>query len=210
MRAVLRYACASAGALVPAVLPEPPLPGPGEVLISMEFAPVRLEDLAFQASPVNTSGHFPTLVGVDGVGRVIAVGGQIENVRVGDRVFIPQGVHTWRQRLVVAADGLYALPKTVDPCHLAMLLRHPSAAVSGGARSNPLDFQLRSLRRKIALVAHGRLKMPVPKVFPLWRIAEAVEEVRGGARVLLDLQAAPRSAQENQARWHGFQTRDLR
>ncbi|WP_460046920.1 alcohol dehydrogenase catalytic domain-containing protein [Pseudomonas sp. S2_H01] len=166
--------------------------------------------MAFQASPVNTSGHFPTLVGVDGVGRVIAVGGQIENVRVGDRVFIPQGVHTWRQRLVVAADGLYALPRTIDPRHLAMLLRRPSAAVSGGARSNSLDFQLRSLRRKIALVVHGRLKMPAPKVFPLWRIAEAVEEVRGGARVLLDLQAAPRSVQENQARWRGFQTRDLR
>lgn len=199
MRAVLRYACASAGALVPAVLPEPPLPSSGEVLISMEFAPVCLEDSAFQASHVNTSRHFPMLVGVDGVGRVIAVGDQIENVRVGGRVFIPEGVHTWRQRLVVAADGLYALPKTVDPCQLVMLLRRPIAPLSGGARSNSANSQLRSLRRKIALVAHGRLKMPAPKVFPLWRIAEAVEEVRGGARVLLDLQATPTDVQENQA-----------
>ena len=70
----------------------------------------------------------PTVIGGEGVGRVLAVGSGVENVKVGDRVLAPLSSFTWRERMVVSADGLFALPHGADPGQLSMLAINPPTA----------------------------------------------------------------------------------
>jgi NADPH:quinone reductase-like Zn-dependent oxidoreductase len=51
----------------------------------------------------------PTVIGNEGVGRVLAVGPGVESVKVGDRVLAPLSSFTWRERMVIPA-GLHLPP----------------------------------------------------------------------------------------------------
>ncbi len=70
----------------------------------------------------------PTVIGNEGAGRVLAVGAGVEKVKVGDRVLAPLSSFTWRQRMVVPAKGLFALPEDADPQQLSMLAINPPTA----------------------------------------------------------------------------------
>jgi NADPH:quinone reductase-like Zn-dependent oxidoreductase len=52
----------------------------------------------------------------------------VQNVKLGDRVLAPLSSFTWRERMVVSADGLFALPPDADPRQLAMLTINPPTA----------------------------------------------------------------------------------
>lgn len=66
---------------------EVPAPKPGEVLLENEYTVISAgTERANLMNLPNTSGGFPYYPGYSGVGRVIAVGGGVTNVQVGDRV----------------------------------------------------------------------------------------------------------------------------
>jgi NADPH:quinone reductase-like Zn-dependent oxidoreductase len=71
----------------------------------------------------------PTVIGNEGVGRVLAIGLGVESVKVGDRVLAPLSSFTWRERMVIPAGGLAVLPADADPQQLAMLAINPPTAV---------------------------------------------------------------------------------
>jgi NADPH:quinone reductase-like Zn-dependent oxidoreductase len=52
----------------------------------------------------------------------------VKNVKVGDRVVAPLSSFTWRERMVVSAEGLFALPPDADPQQLSMLAINPPTA----------------------------------------------------------------------------------
>jgi NADPH:quinone reductase-like Zn-dependent oxidoreductase len=106
---------------------EPAAPAVGEVLVSVEYAPINMNDLYViqDAFPVRPS--LPSFVGNEGVGRVLTVGSGVEHLEVGDRVLIPLYAFSWRERLVVPAAGLFSLPDA-DPKQLAMLGINPPTA----------------------------------------------------------------------------------
>ncbi|MFP3569759.1 zinc-dependent alcohol dehydrogenase family protein [Paraburkholderia sp. SIMBA_030] len=110
-------------------LPEPADPGPDEVLIAMEYAPINGNDLAVIANRFAYSTPLPSVVGNEGVGRVLQIGSNVSNVKVGDRVLPPLYALTWRERLTISAKGLFALPANVAPRQLAMLRINPPTAV---------------------------------------------------------------------------------
>jgi NADPH:quinone reductase-like Zn-dependent oxidoreductase len=70
----------------------------------------------------------PTVIGNEGVGRVLKVGPGVRNVKVGDRVGAPLSSFTWREQMVHSAGGLFALPPDADPRQLAMLAINPPTA----------------------------------------------------------------------------------
>jgi NADPH:quinone reductase-like Zn-dependent oxidoreductase len=72
----------------------------------------------------------PTGVGNEGVGRILAVGKEVDHLQVGDRVLIPSTHYSWRERLVVPAADLFPLPPGADPQQLSMgSINPPTAAL---------------------------------------------------------------------------------
>jgi len=91
-------------------LPEPPAPGAGEVKVAVEFSPLNLHDLLI------VGGQFvrpplPLVLGSEGIGRIVEVGGGVDTVEVGDLVVLPLLAGAWREQLVLGAEGLFRLPE---------------------------------------------------------------------------------------------------
>src|SRR5580700_11245818 len=109
-------------------IPEPDAPGPNQVLIGVEFSPINPNDLMVAQGIYAIRPALPAVIGNEGVGRVLAAGLGVENVKVGDRVVVPLSSFAWRERMVTSADGLFALPPAADPQQLAMLGINPPTA----------------------------------------------------------------------------------
>ena len=109
-------------------IPEPAAPGPNQVLIGVEFSPLNPSDLLLAKGIYGVRPALPSVIGNEGVGRVIALGAGVENVKVGDRVLAPLSSFTWRERMIIPASGLFALPPAADPQQLSMLAINPPTA----------------------------------------------------------------------------------
>ena len=109
-------------------IPEPDAPGPNQVLIGVEFSPIDPSDLLLALGIYALRPALPTVIGNEGVGRVLAVGPGVESVKVGDRILPPLSSFTWRERMGISATGLFALPPDADPRQLAMLAINPPTA----------------------------------------------------------------------------------
>ncbi|MGA6974895.1 MAG: zinc-dependent alcohol dehydrogenase family protein [Candidatus Binatus sp.] len=109
-------------------IPEPEAPGPNQVLIGVEFSPLNPSDLLLAQGIYGIRPALPTVIGGEGVGRILAVGATVKNVTVGDRVVAPLSSFTWRERMVISASGLFALPLAADPQQLSMLAINPPTA----------------------------------------------------------------------------------
>jgi NADPH:quinone reductase-like Zn-dependent oxidoreductase len=109
-------------------IPQPDAPGPNQVLIGVEFSPINPNDLMVAQGIYAFRPPLPTVIGNEGVGRILAVGPGVESVKVGDRVLAPLSSFTWRERMVISAGGLSSLPPEADPQQLAMLAINPPTA----------------------------------------------------------------------------------
>src|SRR5258708_38535558 len=109
-------------------LPEPEKPGIGQVLVGIEFSPVNFSDMLVARGLYPLHPELPSVIGNEGVGRVLKIGEKVSGLRVGDRVVLPLGRFVWRQRLVVSAMDLIVLPEDADPRQLSMLRINPPTA----------------------------------------------------------------------------------
>ena len=110
-------------------IPEPPPPAAGEVLIGVEHAPINMNDLYLIQGAFPIRPLLPSVAGNEGVGRVLALGAGVEHLKIGDHVLIPLYSFSWRERLVVSAARLFALPHG-DLRQLAMAgINPPTAAL---------------------------------------------------------------------------------
>ena len=91
-------------------LPDPPSPGPGQILVAVEAAGVGPWDRLLNGAGWDVGLHPPAALGVEGAGRVLAVGADVDEFAVGDRVLaheapLPGGSGFWAERvLLTAAD----------------------------------------------------------------------------------------------------------
>jgi NADPH:quinone reductase-like Zn-dependent oxidoreductase len=109
-------------------IPAPEAPGPKQALIGVEFSPINPSDLLLANGIYALRPALPAVIGNEAVGRVLDVGPGVQNVKLGDRVLAPLSSFTWRERMVVSADDLFALPPDADPRQLAMLTINPPTA----------------------------------------------------------------------------------
>lgn len=75
-----------------------PVPGPGEVVLEVEFASLNPADRFLAEGQYPARPPLPHVLGRDAVGRVVAVGQGVEGVRVGDRRLVLRtevGVTRW-------------------------------------------------------------------------------------------------------------------
>ncbi|GHO82578.1 zinc-dependent alcohol dehydrogenase family protein [Dictyobacter formicarum] len=109
-------------------LPDPDAPGVGEVLVAIEYAPINTSVLLTISGRYGVRPPLPIGVGNEGVGRILSVGEKVDHLQIGDRVLIPTTAPSWRERLVLLAKDLFALPPEADPQQLSMLRINPPTA----------------------------------------------------------------------------------
>jgi NADPH:quinone reductase-like Zn-dependent oxidoreductase len=107
-------------------LPAPAPPGPGEIAVDLLCSPINPADLLLISGHYGIRPPLPALGGLEGVGRVSAIGPDVKNLKVGDRVLIGGG--TWREQMITSAQGKFPLPEAAPAEQLAMLTVNPPTA----------------------------------------------------------------------------------
>lgn len=108
--------------------PEPNGPGEGEALVELEYAPIHPSELLMVRGMYGMRPPLPFGLGQEGVGIVLAIGRGVRNVSIGDRVSLPIDRSAWRERVVLPAKDLIAVPNDADPRQLSMLRSNPPTA----------------------------------------------------------------------------------
>jgi NADPH:quinone reductase-like Zn-dependent oxidoreductase len=109
-------------------LPDPPAPGPGEVLVDFVAAPINPSDLYTIQGTYGIKPPLPAVPGFEGIGAVAAVGPGVTHLAPGQRVLLVTAPGTWRSRVVLEAAALFPLPPG-DDLQLAMLGANPPTAI---------------------------------------------------------------------------------
>jgi NADPH:quinone reductase len=91
-----------------------PAPGPGEALVEIAFAGVNFMDIGVRQGTVWTKIPNPKILGVEGVGRVLAVGDGVEDIEPGRRVAWVYAPGSYAQRIAIPAKSLVPVPDTID------------------------------------------------------------------------------------------------
>src|SRR5712675_540779 len=108
-------------------IPDVGAPGEGEVVIALEASPINMSDLLMISGRYGYRPKLPSVMGTEGVGRVIAVGGGVKHLKQGDRTLVPYPTPAWAERVKANASQLRPLPGG-DVHQLAMLGINPPTA----------------------------------------------------------------------------------
>lgn len=91
-----------------------PVAGPGEALVEIAFAGVNFMDIGVRQGIAWTETPNPKILGVEGVGRVLAVGDGVEGVAPGQRVAWVYAPGSYAQRIAIPAASLVPVPDAID------------------------------------------------------------------------------------------------
>ncbi|MEV7555757.1 quinone oxidoreductase [Amycolatopsis sp. NPDC089917] len=89
-----------------------PVPGPGDVLVDIEFAGVNFMDTGSRVGYGLPQG-LPFVPGVEGAGTIAAVGDEVTDLAVGDRVAWVYAYGSYAERMVIPADQVVPVPGDV-------------------------------------------------------------------------------------------------
>jgi mitochondrial enoyl-[acyl-carrier protein] reductase / trans-2-enoyl-CoA reductase len=102
-------------------------PGRDEVVIEVLAFPINPADLLTITGGYAIRPQLPATLGAECVGRIAAVGSNVRQLAVGDRV-INFGRDNWCQQLKVPAAQVLKVPAQADVLQLAMLKVNPATA----------------------------------------------------------------------------------
>jgi NADPH:quinone reductase-like Zn-dependent oxidoreductase len=108
-------------------IPDVGAPADGEAVIALEASPINMSDLLMISGRYGHRPKLPSVMGTEGVGRVVAVGGGVKHLKPGDRTLVPYPAPAWAERIKVDAGRLRPLPGG-DVHQLAMLGINPPTA----------------------------------------------------------------------------------
>ena len=109
-------------------LPDPHDPLANEVLVAMEYAPIDGSDLLTIRGQYGSLPSLPTGLGFEGVGRILSVGEEVDDLKVGDRVLLLSPAPSWREKIILPSTRLVPMPHNADPQQLSMLSINPPTA----------------------------------------------------------------------------------
>jgi len=108
-------------------LDDPGAPGPNELRLRMLAAPIDPADLLLIAGLYGERPELPHIPGLEGVGRVEAVGAGVNGIPEGV-LALPLEPSNWQQYRRVRADRVVPLPGGIDVGQAAMLKVNPPTA----------------------------------------------------------------------------------
>jgi NADPH:quinone reductase-like Zn-dependent oxidoreductase len=176
-------------------LPDPGMPGPREVLVQMMVAPINPADrLLIEGRYHDASSD---IIGAEGVGRVQAVGLEVEDLAPGDRV-LPMTRGNWCTHRLVPRQDLVRVSADLADEQVAMLRINPATAfrllrrtglgrgqwLVQNAGSSSVARWVRLLAERQGVRVVNLVRSPDPKAGPLFladgpelspRVGEATE-----------------------------------
>lgn len=91
-----------------------PVPAAGQVLVEVAAAGVNFMDIGVRQGMTWTDQPFPRTLGVEGAGRVLAVGPGVDDIAPGQRVAWVYAPGSYVERLVIDANALVPVPDAID------------------------------------------------------------------------------------------------
>jgi NADPH:quinone reductase len=113
MRAIVMNGKGGRGMLEYVERPDP-VAGPGEALVEIALAGVNFMDIGVRQGMAWTEVPNPKILGVEGVGRVLAVGEGVEGIEPGQRVAWVYAPGSYAERIAIPATSLVPVPDTID------------------------------------------------------------------------------------------------
>ena len=114
MRAVVITKAGDPSVLKVQERPDPPAPGPGQVLIAVRAAGVNFADTMARVGLYEDAPPLPAVVGYEVSGKIAAVGAGVEATRVGERVMAATRFGGYAEQVVVAARDAIPLPEALS------------------------------------------------------------------------------------------------
>ncbi len=127
-------------------LPVPTL-NPDEVLIEVYAAGVSVWE-ADMRQHLSARAPIPFVLGGEGSGRVVALGSNVHDFRLGDAVYGTTGIGFYAEYVKARADRIAHVPKSIDPAQASIL------AISGLSALQGIEDVL-ELRAGQSLIIHG-------------------------------------------------------
>lgn len=106
-----------------------PEPGPGEVRIRMQLAPIHNHDLWTIRGQYGYKPTLPAIGGSEGLGVIHALGADVEGLAVGQRVAAASGRGTWAEYFVASARMVIPMPDAIADETAAQLIAMPLSAL---------------------------------------------------------------------------------
>lgn len=100
----------------------------GEARVAVLATPIHPSNLLQISGHYGVDAQLPATPGTEGVGRVIEVASDVENLKVGQTVMLA-GYNTWQQELTGPANSFFPLPEGADIQQLSMLTINPITAL---------------------------------------------------------------------------------
>jgi NADPH:quinone reductase len=91
-----------------------PVTGRGQALVDVAFAGVNFMDIGVRQGMAWTDTPNPKVLGVEGVGRVVAVGDGVEGIAPGQRVAWVYAPGSYAERIAIPAASLVPVPDAID------------------------------------------------------------------------------------------------
>ena len=88
---------------------ETPEPEASQVIVQLLASPIHPSNI-LQIQGNYTRAKFPQIPGTEGIGKIVKLGSDIENLEVGQIVPLPLGTPSWQTHMALPAKGLQPIP----------------------------------------------------------------------------------------------------
>lgn len=113
MQAVVMNETGDVDVLALTELPDP-VPGTGQVLVQISVAGINFMDIGVRRGMAWNELPNPKILGVEGAGRVLALGAGVEGFSIGQRVAWVYAPGSYAQKIAIAASSLVPIPDGID------------------------------------------------------------------------------------------------
>lgn len=158
-----------------------PQPGPGQVRVRMLLAPIHNHELWTVRGNYGYKPELPAIGGTEACGIVDALGEDVDNVKLGQRVAVARAQGTWADYFLAPAKALVPVPEGIDDAVAAQLLSMPVSALMllESLKLEPGQWIIQNtangaVGKTLALIANQR----GVQVINLVRSAAGAEELR--------------------------------
>ena len=114
MRAIVCEKLGAPEVLVLRDLPDPPEPGAGEIKVALAARGVQYVDVLMVAGEYQTKPPLPFIPGGEGAGEVMAVGPDVTDFAVGDKVMTRHSPGSFAELATIPASAALPVPKNMN------------------------------------------------------------------------------------------------